>query len=130
MNYNGNRSLKEGSEGVKGKNFENLNLSDQAGEDKPWMSSMTEDRDNSREENFYTFWEFTSRKFQDQNCTLKRKIGDDDIGKIKIKSGVSYNVYIGAKIYYSKGASTLSRAADAAEPLTMKVNYAVAQEQK
>ena len=93
------------------------------------MSSMTEDQDNTVDKNFYTFWEFTSKKFQDQNCTLKRKIGEGDIGKIKIKPNYEYNVYIGAKIFFSKGASSLSRAADAAEPLIMKINYSVAQEE-
>ena len=58
---------------------------------------------------------------------MRRKIGKGDIGKIKIQSNVAYNVYIGAKIFVSKGATVLRRAADAAEPLTMKVVYQVEQ---
>ena len=36
MNYNGNRSLKVGSEGVRGKGYLELNENDQAGLGKPW----------------------------------------------------------------------------------------------
>lgn len=43
MNYNGDRSLRVGSKGVLNKDFKSLNLSDQAGEGKPWISLMTED---------------------------------------------------------------------------------------
>ena len=94
--------MKAGSDDVEGKGYLSLNLSDQAGEGKPWESLMPADGDNA-EKNYFTFWEFSSNKFIDQTCTAKRKIGKNDIGKIKIEPNVDYNVYLGAKIYVSKG---------------------------
>lgn len=47
MNYNGDRSLKAGSEGVDGQDYLKLIESDQAGEGKPWLNLMTEDQDDT-----------------------------------------------------------------------------------
>jgi len=44
---------------------------------------MTEEQD-SLEKNYFTFWEYTTQKFVDQTCRVKRNIGSEDIGKIKI----------------------------------------------
>ena len=64
MNYNGNGSMKVGSEGVKDKDFASFNLSDQAGEGKPWESLMPEDGYDA-DKNYFTNWEFSSKKFVD-----------------------------------------------------------------
>jgi len=64
MNYNGNGSFKAGSEGVNNKNYLSLNISDQAGEGKPWESLMPADGDDSAK-NYFTFWEYTSKVFMD-----------------------------------------------------------------
>ena len=47
MNYNGNNSLKVGSEKVQGKGYLDLNLNDQAGQDKPWKNLMIGDQDDT-----------------------------------------------------------------------------------
>ena len=88
---------------------------------------MIGDQDDTQEKNYFTFWEYSTEKFMDQTCTVRRNIGKDDIGKIKIQPNVAYNVYLGAKIFVSKGASGMRRAADAAEPVTMKVAFEVEQ---
>ena len=65
MNYNGDRSLKAGSDEVQGNSYDKLIESDQAGPGKPWLNLMTEEQDDTQERPYFTFWEYTSRKFMD-----------------------------------------------------------------
>ena len=89
---------------------------------RPWMSLMPASGEDT-EEDYKTFWEFTTKQFKTQLCTVKRAIGADDIGRFKLKENIDYKVQVGAKVFYSKTSSALQRAGDVAEPFLLNMDF-------
>jgi len=92
------------------------------GQDRPWLSVMP-DSGEDEDENYKTSWEFTSKKFKKQLCTVKRALGGDDIGRFKLRENVDYNVQVGTKVFYSKVSSSMQRAADAEETFKLRLDF-------
>lgn len=55
------------------------------------------------EKYYYTFWEYSTEKFEEQTCTFKRKLGSKDLGEIRIETNTDYEVSVGVKLFFSKG---------------------------
>ena len=122
MNYEGRASLKDQTSGNGDVKFDKINEADQMGLGRPWNSVMPSSGEDEEEE-YKTFWEYTTKKFKTQLCTVRRAIGTSDIGRFKLKENVDYNVHVGAKVFYSKLSSRLSRAADAAQPVKLNMEF-------
>lgn len=129
MSYYGSESLREGQSSVKDKNYLDLNEKDQTSEGRPWSSTMAKKKNDAGDEiedvkeDYKTYWEHTSKEFEAQLCSATRPLGKDDVGRIKIKPDKDYNVYVGAKVFYSKVSTDMQAFGDVKEPYVMRLSY-------
>ncbi len=79
--------------------------------------------DKDFKEDYKTYWEQTSKEFEAQLCSATRKLGKNDIGRIKIKPDKDYNVYVGARVFYSKVSTDMQVYGDVKEPYVMRLDF-------
>ena len=70
-----------------------------------------------------TTWEPSTKAFKSQMCSVKRTIGDKDIGRFKLQQFKNYEVDVGMKVFYSKASSALQRAADSKDKVNLFMNF-------
>lgn len=54
------------------------------GDGRPWGSTLEDGAVEDSKEQYMTTWEPSTKAFKSQMCSVKRAIGDKDIGRFKL----------------------------------------------